>query len=90
MCYKTASSYVNARGKPTCNAEVGGTYLGRVSSEEYLVGMIKGLRNLMTHLGMLPEEKPVKPPRQLLFNFKNRVEVNPNVGGFLRSNFEST
>lgn len=87
---KTASSYVNARGKPTCNAEVGGAYLGRVSSEEYLVGMIKGLRNLMTHLGMLPEEKPVKPPRQLLFNFKNRVEVNPNVGGFLRSNFEST
>ena len=50
--------------------------------------MTQGLRNLMRHLGMLPDEPETKPPVQLLFSGKDRVEVNPKVGGFLKSRFE--
>lgn len=87
---KTASSYVNARGKPTCNAEAGGCYLGPGPTDYYLEHMTVGLEKIMVELGMLPSRSPAKPPRQLLFNFKNRIEINPKVGGFLNSRFEST
>jgi predicted deacylase len=86
---KTATSIVNGHGKPTCNAEAGGSYLGPGPTAVYLERMAEGLENIMVELGMLPSRAAVEPPRQLLFNFKNRIEVNPGVGGFLNSNFES-
>lgn len=85
---KTATSYVNARGRPTCNAEVGGAFLGPGVTEEYLSAMTGGLENIMIRLGMLPARRLPRLPRQLLFSVKSRVEVNPRVGGFLYSRFE--
>ena len=85
---KTAPSYVNGRGLPTCSAEVGGAYLGPGVTEDYIQRMVKGLRGIMIAMGMLPEEKPVPPPRQLVFNLRSRLESNPSQGGFLRSFYE--
>jgi predicted deacylase len=85
---RSATSYVNARGVPTCNAEAGGAFLGPGPSQYYLEGMVRGLRDLMSHLGMLPGRPQPKPPRQMLFSFKSRYEANPSVGGFLQSNFQ--
>ena len=49
---------------------------------------IARVRSVMAALGMVKE--PVRPaPKQLLFNVKSRFEVNPSVGGFLRSNFDT-
>jgi predicted deacylase len=84
---KTATSYVNARGVPTCNAEAGGVYLCRDHTDQYVKDMLQGLRGIMSALEMLPGGPP-KPPRQLLFNFKDRVEVNPRTGGFLVSAYQ--
>ena len=41
---RTATSYVNKRNLPTCNAEVGGSYLSRQHTREYLAGMVSGLK----------------------------------------------
>lgn len=84
---KTATSYVNARGVPTCNAEAGGVYLCRSHTEEYMTNMLRGLRGILGTLEMLTGGPP-KPPRQLIFNFKDRIEINPNSGGFLVSEFQ--
>jgi predicted deacylase len=86
---KSASSYVNARGKPACNAEVGGAYLSPETTRTYLDRMVGGLKGIMSVLGMLPDFTPAKPKPQLLFNVKSRIEVNPNRGGFLVSEFET-
>jgi len=86
---KTATAYANSRGIPTCNAEVGGTYLGPENANTYLNQMVAGLKGIMSHLGMLPNDSPPPVARQILFNVKSRVEVNPAVGGFLESEFES-
>jgi predicted deacylase len=85
---KTAVSYVNSRGLPTCSAEVGGAYLGPGVTENYIQRMVRGLRGIMNEMGMLPQEKSPAPPRQLVFNLKSRHEANPTVGGFLRSFYE--
>jgi predicted deacylase len=43
----------------------------------------------MAALGMIAA--PAKPEKkQLLFGVKSRFEVNPSVGGYLRSNFASS
>jgi predicted deacylase len=84
---KTATSWVNQKGVPTCNAEVGGAYLSADHTGEYLKNMVDGLKGIMIELGMLKGE--VRPPRQCLFGFQNRVEVNPGAGGFLWSEFQS-
>ncbi len=86
---RTATSYVNQKNIPTCNAEVGGAYLSKDDTGEYLSGMVSGLRGILTALDMLPGQEPNRPPRQGLFSFKNRVEVNPARGGFLCSEFET-
>jgi predicted deacylase len=85
---KTAASYVNGRGLPTCSAEVGGAYLGPGVTEDYIQRMVGGLRGIMIEMGMLPQEKSAPPPRQLVFALKSRLEANPTVGGFLRSFYE--
>lgn len=85
---KTATSYVNQRGIPTCNAETGGSYLSGEHTQSYLTGMIDGLKGIMSALGMFPGRKPALP-RQCLFAAKSRIEVNPAMGGFLQSEFET-
>jgi predicted deacylase len=82
----TAARYCNNRGIPTTNPEIGGVYLGPHAEAAYIAEAVAGLRSIMAFLGMIDANpEPVK--RQLLFGAKSRFEVNPSVGGFLRSNF---
>ncbi len=80
----TAARYCNGRGVPTANPEIGGVYLGREADAAYLEEALGGLKSVMAALGMI-EIPPVKVKKHLLFGTKSRFEVNPSVGGYLRS-----
>jgi predicted deacylase len=81
-----ASAYLNSRGIPAVNPEVGGSWLGPDHTRHYLSTMINGLSGIMRHLGML--EGAVKPPRQLHFDVRARREIRPHESGYLVSHFE--
>ena len=82
----TASAYVNSRGIPSANPEMGGAYLGPDNTALYTRQAIAGLRGIMTAMGML--EGSVKLPRQLRFGQQGRREIRPGHSGYLVSNFE--
>jgi hypothetical protein len=84
----TAARYCNGKGVPTVNPEIGGVYLGPQAESAYLDETVAGLRSVMAVLGMIPPQEAA-PKKQLLFNVKSRFEVNPSVGGFLKSRFAS-
>jgi predicted deacylase len=83
----TAARYCNGKNIPTVNPEVGGVYLGPDADREYMDQLLNGLRSVMAAMNMIgaPADAPKK---KVLFNVKSRFEVNPNVGGYLRSNFD--
>lgn len=83
----TAARYCNGRNVPTVNPELGGVYLGPDADRDYARDTLAGLRAVLASLNMI--EAPAAPARkQLLFNVKSRFEVNPGVGGYLRSFFD--
>ena len=82
----TAARYCNGRGIPTTNPEIGGVYLGPEIEAGYIHESVIGLQSVMAALGMIDEPKRT-PKKQLLFGVKSRFEVNPSVGGFLKSEF---
>jgi uncharacterized protein len=83
----TAARYCNGRNVPTINPELGGVYLGPDADKEYMRDTLAGLRAIMASLKMIEAgSEPAK--KQLLFNVKSRFEVNPGVGGYLRSSFD--
>ena len=83
----TAARYVNGRGMPTANPEIGGVYLGPQAENAYFEETVMGLRSVMGALGMISAPNmPAK--KQLLFGVKSRFESNPSVGGYLRSKFD--
>ena len=82
----TASAYVNSRGIPTANPEMGGAYLGPDNTALYTEQAIAGLRGIMVAMGML--KGAMKPPRQLHFDLKARREIRPRHSGYLVSHFE--
>ncbi|HYC44705.1 MAG TPA: M14 family metallopeptidase [Burkholderiales bacterium] len=81
-----ASHYLNGRGIPAVNPEVGGSYLGPETTRHYTKSMIAGLEGVMRHLGML--EGTAKPPRQIQFDTKARREIRPKHSGYLVSYYE--
>src|SRR5688500_5349997 len=81
-----ASHYLNGRGIPAVNPEVGGSYLGPQTTRYYTESMIEGLKGVMRHLGML--EGTARPPRQIHFDLKARREIRPKHSGYLVSHFE--
>jgi predicted deacylase len=84
----TAARYCNGKGVPTANPEIGGVYLGPAAEAAYIEQTVWGLRSIMASLNML--EETIKPAeKQLLFTVKSRFEVNPSIGGFLRSYFDA-
>jgi predicted deacylase len=83
----TAARYCNGRNVPTVNPELGGVYLGPDADAEYMRDTVAGLRAIMASLKMI-DGPPEPTKRQLLFNVKSRFEVNPGVGGYLRSFFD--
>ncbi|MGZ5093586.1 MAG: succinylglutamate desuccinylase/aspartoacylase family protein [Burkholderiales bacterium] len=82
-----AAHYLNGRGIPAVNPEVGGSYLGPETTRYYTRGMIEGLKGMMGHLGML--EAVPKPRRQLHFDLKARREIRPKHSGYLVSHYEN-
>jgi len=81
-----ASHYLNGRGIPAVNPEVGGSYLGPETTGYYAKLMIDGLEGMMRHLGMLPG--PAARVRQIHFDLKARRELRPKHSGYLVSHFE--
>jgi predicted deacylase len=81
-----ASHYLNGRGIPAVNPEVGGSYLGPETTRYYCDAMIDGLKGMMRHLGMLAGQ--TKPPRQVHFDLKARRELRPKHSGYLVSHYE--
>jgi predicted deacylase len=84
----TAARYCNSKSIPTANPEVGGVYLGSAAEVAYMDQIVQGFRSVMSSLNMLEHaSKPAE--KQLLFTVKSRFEVNPSIGGFLLSYFDS-
>jgi predicted deacylase len=81
-----ASHYLNGRGIPAVNPEVGGSYLGPDNARYYTQMMIDGLKGMMHHLGMI--EGSSTPPRQIDFNTRSRREIRPKQSGYLVSLYE--
>jgi predicted deacylase len=82
----SASHYLNGRGIPAVNPEVGGSYLGPEHTRAYKQMMIAGLHGMMRHLGMFAGG--VQPPRQIDFNTRARREIRPRQSGYLVSHYE--
>ena len=81
-----AAHYLNGRGIPAVNPEVGGAYLGPHSTAYYAKMMIAGLTGMARYLGMI--EGAVKPLRQLHFDLTARREIRPRASGYLVSFYE--
>ena len=81
-----AAHFLNGRGIPAVNPEVGGSYLGPDDTRHYTETMLAGLRGMMVHLGML--EGPLASTRQLHFDLRARREIRPRHSGYLVSLFE--
>lgn len=81
-----AAHYLNGRGIPAVNPEVGGAYLGPHCTEYYAKMMVNGLAGMTRHLGMT--EGAAKLPRQLHFDLKARREIRPRQSGYLVSCYE--
>ncbi|MGQ0522969.1 MAG: succinylglutamate desuccinylase/aspartoacylase family protein [Betaproteobacteria bacterium] len=81
-----AAHYLNGRGVPAVNPEVGGSYLGPGHTGHYIDTMVSGLTGMMRHLGMLPGG--AKPPRQVHFDLKARREIRPRHSGYLVSHYQ--
>jgi predicted deacylase len=84
----SAAHYLNSRGVPAVNPEVGGAWLGPHSTDYYVGMMVHGLSGMMQHLGMI--EGSPEPRRQLHFDLKARREIRPRNSGYLVSNYERT
>ena len=81
-----AAHYLNSRGIPAVNPEVGGAYLGPRTTGYYSTMMVRGLTGMAQHLGMI--EGTAKPPRQLHFDLTGRREIRPKQSGYLVSCYE--
>jgi predicted deacylase len=81
-----ASHYINSRGVPAVNPEVGGSYLGPGATRSYMESMIAGLEGMMRHLGMLRGQ--TKLTRQIHFGLDARREIRPRHSGYLVSRYE--
>lgn len=81
-----ASHYLNGRGIPAVNPEVGGSYLGPGHTRHYIETMMNGLAGMMRHLGMIEGE--ATPPRQIHFDLKARREIRPRHSGYLVSHYQ--
>jgi len=82
----SAAHYLNSRGVPAVNPEVGGAWLGPHATNYYIGMMVNGLKGMMQHLGMI-EGSPA-PRSQLHFDLKARREIRPKNSGYLVSRFE--
>jgi predicted deacylase len=81
-----AAHYLNSRGVPAVNPEVGGAWLGPHSTDYYVAMMVNGLRGMMQHLGML--DGTPRLTSALHFDLKGRRELRPKQSGYLVSHYQ--
>lgn len=86
---RSASAWLNNRGVPTINVEVGGAFLDYEVRKWFVDTGVEGLRNIGVKLGVIPGECKDLADAQLLFHLKEREEILPQNGGWLISEFES-
>lgn len=86
---RSASVWLNNRGVPTINVEVGGAFLDSEVRSWFVETGVEGLRNIGARLGVLPGECKDPEDAQLLFHLPEREEILPRNGGWLVSEFES-
>lgn len=83
----TSAHYVTTqRAIPSCNPEIGGTFLGPDSTETYFSQSLDGLQRLAVHLGLVEGVVPAVP--QIQFDLTARRELRPHNSGYLESNYE--
>ncbi|MCE2949339.1 MAG: succinylglutamate desuccinylase/aspartoacylase family protein [bacterium] len=83
----TSAHYVTTkRGIPSCNPEVGGTFLGPDSTATYTKQSMDGLTRLAAHLGLV--DAPVPAVKQIHFDLVARRELRPHNSGYLESLYE--
>jgi predicted deacylase len=82
--FGTATGYCNGRSVPTVHAECGGSYLDPAANSHFERLAVDGLLRVAKTLGMI-EDAPVWSGRQLLYDRKARIDVNPTCGGYLES-----
>ncbi|CAM5179820.1 hypothetical protein CDEF62S_04971 [Castellaniella defragrans] len=80
----TSSRLANSRGVPSVNVEVGGSYLDEPTQVEFTDKGVRGLHSLASLIGIVGGA-PLSRPEQWVYDTKNRIEVNPKVGGYLIS-----
>lgn len=83
----TSAHYVTTRrGVPSCNPEVGGTFLGPDSTATYTQQSLDGLNRLAAHLKLI--DAPVPAAKQVHFDLVARRELRPRNSGYLESFYE--
>ncbi|MFA7437483.1 succinylglutamate desuccinylase/aspartoacylase family protein [Castellaniella sp.] len=80
----TSSRVANSLGVPTINVEVGGSFLDEPSCASFTERGVRGLRAVAAMIGVLDGERPAHK-EQWVYDTVNRIEVNPQVGGYLIS-----
>ncbi len=71
----SAAHYLNGRGIPAVNPEVGGAYLGPDTTRYYSEMILRGLAGVLRHLGHI--EGSATPPRQLQFDARRGARFDP-------------
>ena len=83
----TSAHYMTTkRGIPSCNPEIGGTFLGPDSTAIYTKQSMDGLNRLAAHLKLI--DAPVPATKQIHFDLAARRELRPHNSGYLESLFE--
>lgn len=75
------AAYADSLGRPALIVELGG---GQQRNEEFVCKGIRGVRNVMKHLGMLDGELEL-PPEQVVFD--ELADLKPHHGGLMLSSY---
>jgi predicted deacylase len=74
-------------GIPSLVVEIGGAGFGIEREQRWAEDALRGVRNVMRHLGMIEGEPLEKPERMLIY--ERTARVNPSIGGLLLPERES-
>lgn len=85
MTRHTATGYAAELGVSTCVPEVGGTALTESFQAHCVEICVRGIRNILRYLEMLPGE-PELPERQLVF--RRVPHIRPTVPGYLVTRYD--
>ena len=70
-------------GRPAISAEVGGAGFRPSEEEKWVQANVRGITNVMKHMGILKGEQELPPERFLVWEDSSMWVVNPSKGGYL-------